>query len=88
MKRIVREKQEKDIQDIVDKADGILSDRDCREISKIEKRLLLPGKKWFVQQKPGKDLYTLIRPKILLMPMYILALVFIHAKYVRVSAAV
>ena len=56
MKRIVREKQEKDIQDIVDKADGILSDRDCREISKIEKRLLLPGKKWFVQQKPGKDL--------------------------------
>ena len=52
---LAKQQQLKDIVNIVENSNGNPTDRDNREIAKIQNRQLLPGKKWFLQHKPGKN---------------------------------
>jgi hypothetical protein len=49
-----RARQEVDIKAIIERrTNGETSQKELRKISQIRNRTILPGKKWFMQQKPG-----------------------------------
>ena len=47
-------KQQQDINAITKGVNEGLSEKAEKDIDKIKNRALLPGKTWFLQQKPGK----------------------------------
>ena len=49
-----RARQEVDIKAIIERrTNGETSQKELRKISQIRNRTIFPGKKWFMQQKPG-----------------------------------
>ena len=54
MKQLKLKEQEQEIQSIMKRCNQIPSEKDLKEIQKIQNRVLVPSKFWFNQYKPGK----------------------------------
>ena len=55
LSNLARDRKEEDINAILERTSGQPTERDSREIKKIQNRRLIPGKWWFLQFKPGKN---------------------------------
>ena len=54
VKNVNKEKQQAEINAIIERHNGgQLTKTDLKQIDKIKNRNILPGKKWFLEQKPG-----------------------------------